>query len=165
MWRALLTMPAVHIGHLLALGRAAIFDDEVSLPYAKVDGGMVLSQSKFAKGVDLDGITIGQSLSITEDASIVGPLSMTFAHIGANLDLTAGRFNSVDLTGSTIGAEIRLASKGYAAITWGPQRAADPAQCQRQGAAGSARGLADGTRSGRLHLSAARRLSRGGRRQ
>ncbi len=81
---------------------------------------MVLSQSQFAKGVDLDSITIGQSLSITEDASIVGPLSMTFAHIGANLDLTAGRFNSVDLTGSTIAAEIRLASKGYAAISWGP---------------------------------------------
>jgi len=114
-----LAMPAVHVGHLLALGRAAIFDDDVSLPYAKVDGGMVLSQSKFAKGVNLDGITIGQSLSITEDASIVGPLIMTFARVGANLDLTAGRFNSVDLTGSTIGAEIRLASKGYAAISWG----------------------------------------------
>ncbi|HEY2889179.1 MAG TPA: hypothetical protein VGJ31_01060, partial [Dongiaceae bacterium] len=114
-----LAMPAAHIGHLLALGRQARFDDAVSLPFAKVDGGMVLSQSQFAKGVDLDGITIGQSLSITEDASILGPLSMTFAHIGANLDLTAGRFNSVDLTGSTIAAEIRLASKGYADISWG----------------------------------------------
>jgi hypothetical protein len=114
-----LAMPAAHIGHLLALGRQARFDDAVSLPFAKVDGGMVLSQSQFAKGVDLDSITIGQSLSITEDASIVGPLSMTFAHIGANLDLTAGRFNSVDLTGSTIAAEMRLASKGYADISWG----------------------------------------------
>ncbi len=116
-----LVMPAGHIGHLLALGRQATFDDQVSLPYAKVDGGMVLSESKFAKGVDLDGISVGQSLSITEDASIVGPLTMTFAHIGANLDLTAGRFNTVDLTGSTIGAEIRLASKGYASISWGPK--------------------------------------------
>jgi hypothetical protein len=80
---------------------------------------VVLTQSRFAKGIDLDGITIGNSLSITEDASIVGPLRMTFAHIGANVDLTAGSFNSVDLTGTSIGAEIRLASNGYAAIAWG----------------------------------------------
>ena len=43
-----LAMPAAHIGHLLALGRQARFDDAVSLPFAKVDGGMVLSQSQFA---------------------------------------------------------------------------------------------------------------------
>jgi hypothetical protein len=115
-----LSMPAAHVGHLLALGRLAEFDDELTLQYARIDGGVVLTQSRFAKGVDLDGITIGQSLSITEDASIVGPLRMTFAHVGANVDLTAGRFNSVDLTGTTIGAEIRLASKGYATIAWGP---------------------------------------------
>jgi hypothetical protein len=115
-----LSMPAAHIGHLLALGRHSEFDDELSLRYARIDGGVVMTQSRFAKGVDLDGITIGQSLSITEDATIVGPLRMTFAHVGANVDLTAGRFNSVDLTGTTIGAEIRLASKGYATIAWGP---------------------------------------------
>jgi hypothetical protein len=114
-----LSMPAAHVGHLLALGRLAQFDDELNLPYARVDGGVAMTQSHFAKGVDLDGITIGQSLAITEDAQIVGPLRMTFAHVGANVDLTAGSFNSVDLTGTTIGAEIRLASKGYATIAWG----------------------------------------------
>ena len=115
-----LSMPAAHIGHLLALGRFSRFDDELSLQYARIDGGVVLTQSRFAKGVDLDGIAIGQSLNVTEDASIVGPLRMTFAHVGANVDFTAGRFNSVDLTGTAIGAEIRLASKGYAAIAWAP---------------------------------------------
>jgi hypothetical protein len=115
-----LMMAAAHVGHLLALGRQAEFADEVALEYARVDGGVMLSQSRFAKGVNLDGITIGQSLDITEDAQIAGPLRMTFAHVGANVDLTAGSFNSVDLTGTTIGAEIRLASKGYATIAWGP---------------------------------------------
>ncbi len=81
---------------------------------------MVMSQSHFARNVDLNGVTVGQSLSITDDASVSGALEMTFARIGANVDLTGGRFNAVDLTGSIIGAEIRLASKGYAAITWGP---------------------------------------------
>ena len=116
-----LSMPAAHVGHLLALGRLAQFDDDVSLQYARIDGGLALTQSRFAKGVYLDGIVIGQSLSITEDATIVGPLRMTFGHIGANVDLTAGRFNSVDLTGTVVGAEIRLASKGYAPIAWGPK--------------------------------------------
>jgi hypothetical protein len=115
-----LTMPAAHVGHLLALGRLAQFDDEVNLQYARIDGGLALTQSRFAKGVYLDGITIGQSLSINDDATILGPLRMTFAHVGANVDLTSGRFNSVDFTGTTIGAEIRLATKGYAAISWGP---------------------------------------------
>jgi hypothetical protein len=45
---------------------------------------------------------------------------MTFAKVGSNVDLTGGSFDSVDLTGTTIGAEIRLASKGYAAIDWSP---------------------------------------------
>jgi len=57
---------------------------------------------------------------VTEGARIFGLLSMTFAKVGSNVDLTGGSFDSVDLTGTTIGAEIRLASKGYAAIDWRP---------------------------------------------
>jgi len=44
------------------LGPGAKFDDDVDLEYARVDGAVVLSQSHFAKGVNLDGIAIGQSL-------------------------------------------------------------------------------------------------------
>jgi hypothetical protein len=117
----LLSAPAIHVGHLLALGPLSTFDGEVRLEYARIDGGIVMTHSTFAKAVNLDGITIGQSLQITDDARIVGALQMTFAHVGANVDLTAGSFNSVDLTGTTIGAEIRLASKGYATIAWGPK--------------------------------------------
>ena len=70
-----LAMPAVHVGHLLALGRAAIFDDEVELPLCqgrRRHGAEPGANSP--RACNLDGVTIGQSLSITEDASIVGPL-------------------------------------------------------------------------------------------
>ena len=115
-----LTMPAAHIGHVLSLGKKGTFDGPVDLAYVKVDGGVLLTGSTFAKGVDLDGAVIGEGLSVTEGARIFGLLSMTFAKVGSNVDLTGGSFDSVDLTGTTIGAEIRLASKGYAAIDWRP---------------------------------------------
>src|SRR5258706_5095864 len=101
------SMPAAHVGHLLALGPESTFDDEVRLEYARIDGGVSMTHSVLAKAVDLDRIGIRQSLEITKDARIVGPLNMTFAHVGANVDLTGGSFNSVDLTGTTIVAEIR----------------------------------------------------------
>jgi hypothetical protein len=115
-----LKMPAAHVGHIVALGPKAVFDEVVDLDYARVDGSVVMSHSHFARDVELDGIQIGEDLTITEDASIVGAMRATFSRIGSNVDLTSGRFNSVDFTGATIGAEIRLASSGYPAITWGP---------------------------------------------
>jgi hypothetical protein len=115
-----LAAPAAHIGHTLSFDKNARFDEAVDLAYVKVDGAVLMKGSTFAKGVTLNGATIGQGLSITEGTRIVGPLDMTFAKIGSNLDLTGGSFDSVDLTGTTIGAEIRLASKGYATIAWRP---------------------------------------------
>ncbi|HKF62990.1 MAG TPA: hypothetical protein VKB42_16615 [Dongiaceae bacterium] len=115
-----LAAPAAHIGHTLSLGKDARFDEAVDLAYVRVDGAVLMKGSSFAKGVTLDGATIGQGLSITEGTRIVGPLSMTFAKVGSNVDLTGGSFDSVDLTGTTIGAEIRLASRGYADIAWRP---------------------------------------------
>ena len=116
-----LSLTGAHIGHLLSLGPSADFADDVSAGYTHIDGAAVLSQSHFAKNVDFDGAVIGESLVIADDASIAGSLQVTFARIGANVDFTAGSFNSVDLTGTTIGAEVRLASKGYASIEWGPK--------------------------------------------
>jgi len=115
-----LSAPAAHIGHSLSLGKDARFDGAVDLAYVKVDGAVLMKGSTFAKDVRLDGATIGQGLSITEGTRIVGTLSMTFAKVGSNVDLTGGSFASVDLTGTTIGAEIRLASRGYADIAWRP---------------------------------------------
>ncbi len=115
-----LTMPAVHIGHVLSLGKPARFEGPVDLDYVRVDDSVLMTGAELAKGVDLDGAVIGQALAITEGARIAGLLRMTFARVGTNVDLTGGNFDSVDLTGTTIGAEIRLASRGYAAIDWQP---------------------------------------------
>jgi hypothetical protein len=113
-----LAMPAARIGHVLSLGKNARFGEAVDLAYVKVEGAVLMNGSSFAKGVNLDGASIGQGLSITEGTRIVGMLRMTFAKVGSNIDLTGGSFDSVDLTGTTIGAEIRLASRGYATIAW-----------------------------------------------
>ena len=115
-----LMLAATHVGHVLSLGKGAVFDGEVDANYARIDGGAVLTGADFAGDVLMNGIGIGQSLSITDDASIAGRLRMTFAHVGANVDLTGGRFDTVDLTGTSVGAEIRLASKGLSAIAWSP---------------------------------------------
>jgi hypothetical protein len=116
-----LSMSALRVGHLLALGPQAVFDGPVEFSYAHVDGGVLLSRSRFAGKVTLDGITIGQNLLLTEGAAVAGALSATFGHIGSNLDLTGGHFNTVDLTGTMIGSEIRLASSDHPVIAWGPQ--------------------------------------------
>lgn len=115
-----LTLAAARIGHVLALGENASFAEPVDLAYANVEGSVKITGSSLAKGLNLDGATIGQELSITKGTRIVGKLSMTFAKIGSNLDLTGGNFDSVDLTGTTIGSEIRLASHDYADIAWRP---------------------------------------------
>ena len=115
-----LSMTGAHIGHNLSLGKLGSFAGPVDLAYVRVDGGVLLTGSDFAQGVNLDGAVIGQGLSITEGSRIADLLRMTFAKVGSNVDLTGGSFDSVDLTGTTIGAEIRLASKGYAAIAWRP---------------------------------------------
>jgi hypothetical protein len=114
-----LAAPAAHIGHALALGKNARFDEAVDLAYVRVDGAVLMNGSTFAKGVNLDGATIGQGLSITQGTRIMGLLSMTFAKVGSNVDLTGGSFDSVDLTGTTIGAEIRLAARDTV-IAWRP---------------------------------------------
>ena len=113
-------LAATHVGHVLSLGQGAVFEDELDANYMHIDGGAILSGSHFGGDVSFNGAAIGQNLSVAEDASIAERLRMTFAHVGANVDLTGGRFNTVDLTGTTIGAEIRLASKGYSAIAWAP---------------------------------------------
>ncbi len=114
------SMPSGHIGHTLSMGKLGSFNGAVDLGYAHIDGGVKLTGSNLAAGVDLNGAVIGQDLSVTEGAVISGLLRMTFARVGTNVDLTGGSFDSVDLTGTIIGAEIRLASRGYAAIAWRP---------------------------------------------
>jgi hypothetical protein len=115
-----ISMPSGHVGHTLSMGQLGSFDGHVDLGYVRVDGGVRLTRSIFAGGVGLDGAVIGQDFSVTEGALISGLLRMTFARVGANVDLTGGSFDSVDLTGTIVGAEIRLASRGYAAIAWRP---------------------------------------------
>src|SRR5262249_23307692 len=115
------SLPAAHIGRVLSLGKFGRFEGPVDLDYVRVDDSVLLTGSHFAKGVSLDGAVIGQELAITARAEIQEPLHMTFAKVGTNVDFTGGTFASVDLTGTTIGAEIRLASKGYAAIAWRPK--------------------------------------------
>ncbi len=116
-----LSMPAAHIGHVLSLGRLGRFEGPVNLDFVRVDDSLLLTGAHFAADVSLNGAIIGQEVAITDGAEMLRPLHMTFAKIGTNLDFTGGSFDSVDLTGTTVGAEIRLASKGYAAIAWNPK--------------------------------------------
>jgi hypothetical protein len=93
----------------------ASFDDRLVLAGAQITGDALVAKSRFLGEVDLRSLRVSSSLTVGWGAHFERPLQLTFAQIGSNLDLTAGIFESVDLTGSVIGAEIRLASQNESA--------------------------------------------------
>ncbi len=118
----LLDMERIRIGKRLSIADgkggsgtdadSAIFADRVILTGAAIAGDAFIVNSSFGGEVDLRSVNVDGSLTLAWDAEFEQPIRLRFAQIGSNLDLTAGLFESVDLTGTTVGAEIRLASKG-----------------------------------------------------
>jgi hypothetical protein len=79
-------------------------------PGAQIQGNLVVKGASFTGPVNLRGAQIAGMLQFGDEASFEKPVDMTFTRIGSNLDLTKGRFGSLDLTGASIGGELRLAT-------------------------------------------------------
>jgi hypothetical protein len=86
--------------------------NDLRMPGAVVKGGIYFNGANIQGAVDLDSINVGRDLALGDGSVFTGPIDLTFARIGGSLDLTGGRFNSVDLTGAAIAAELRLAAAG-----------------------------------------------------
>jgi hypothetical protein len=89
---------------------------EVVLGSARIGGQLGMSGSKFTGTLDMDSLQVGSHLFMRDaivSASI--PVSLTFAKIGANLDLSGSTLASLDLTGTQVRGEFRLGAGDHAA--------------------------------------------------
>lgn len=100
-----------------SIGRSIVFDDlarvtGLRMPGAVVHGGIYFAGATIDGPVDLNSVTIDRDLAMGDGTTFTGPVDASFARVGGSVDLTGGRFASVDLTGADIAAELRLAAAG-----------------------------------------------------
>jgi hypothetical protein len=106
----------LQVGQSLFMNEAATFKGDVILISAKIDGQLNMSGSSFEQTVNGIGLQVGQDLFMNE-AAFGKPTSLAFARVGVSLDLRGARFASLDLTGSRIAQELRLAGHGLP-VSW-----------------------------------------------
>ena len=83
--------------------------NEVALRGARVGGLLNMAGSTFTGPLNLGSLQVASSLSVA-DAKLEGYLYLVSAKIGEDLDLTGSELGSLDLTGTRIEGELRLAS-------------------------------------------------------
>jgi hypothetical protein len=118
-----LAMASADIGQSLFMHsvseQRAEFNDVV-LRGAKVGGQVALTGAKVAGTLAMASADIGHDLfmySVSEQrAEFDGGISLIFAEVGRSLDVRGAVLSSLDLTGTEIGGELRLASP-----SWPPQ--------------------------------------------
>jgi len=98
--------------------------NEVVLRGAKVGGQVALIGAKVAGELDMYSADIGQSLLMASDRSMSkhraefdGAVSLDSAEIGSTLDVLGANLSRLDLTGTKIGGELRLASGSWS-LRW-----------------------------------------------
>ena len=147
-----LTMPAAHVGHVLSLGKKGSFDGPVNLAYVKVDGGVLLTGSSFAKGVDLDGAVIGEGLSRHRGRADLRPAQHDLRQGGQQCRPDGRQLQFRRPHRHHHRRRDPPGEQGLCRHRLAPGGEARAAQRQRQGPAGSARRLAHRPRSRGLHL-------------
>jgi hypothetical protein len=100
-----------HVGQSIEINSGVEFFMAVELTRARIDGDFTIRQTKFDAPVDMKALRVGNDLSFNDGAEFEGDLNLAFARTGQSLDFTNGTFAAVDMTGATIGSEIRLGAK------------------------------------------------------
>jgi uncharacterized protein YjbI with pentapeptide repeats len=96
--------------------------DDVVLRSAKVGGSLDLSGAEIAGTLDMDSADIGQHLFMrgnrpaSKQLAEFADIRLIFAVVGGSLDVRGAALSNLDLTGTQIGGELRLASP-----SWTPQ--------------------------------------------
>lgn len=92
---------------------------EVDLSGAKIGGDLSVSGSTFSGKLNMDSLSVESSLFIRAvEIDTPTALCLIFSEIGSNLDLSNSHLPSMDLTGTKIHGEFRLAFTADDAPTW-----------------------------------------------
>lgn len=113
-----LDMDSLHVDESLFMRDGAEFA-EVRLVGAQIGGELDMKQSKFTGKLDMKLVKVQDDIDL-QHAKVMSssPTVLAFAEVGGNLDLSGSTLDSLDLTGSRIGGELRLASKRYGTTNW-----------------------------------------------
>ncbi len=111
-------MREAQIGKSLIVEGQTGFAGPLQLTSTTIAGDLVIANSAAAADLGLGSLQVAGSLVLGRKARFAGHVDATFVKVGTNLDLTEGQFTSVDLTGTAVGAEIRLASRDVPNVRW-----------------------------------------------
>jgi uncharacterized protein YjbI with pentapeptide repeats len=106
-----LNMDATSIGGILLMDAGAEFTN-IYLRGTKVHGQLAMIGARVTGELDIDAVVIGTSLFL-RDAIFKKAIKCEFVQVGQNLDLRGAELSSLDLTGTSIGNELRLATPGW----------------------------------------------------
>ncbi len=102
---------SMQIGHALWTNRGTEIAGYADFSAGIVAGSTEIKGACFLGDVKLDAGQIVHDLRLSDGTEIKGNLAAGFLTIGGSLDMTGGKFVAVDLTGTTIGSELRLATE------------------------------------------------------
>lgn len=101
------------------------FEDAVlSMNNASLAGRLEIARAELRGPVSLDAVRIDEDIWLRDCSVVHGPMRLSFARIGQNLDLGTTVLHDVDATGVTIGGELRLGTPGSERHTppvWAPR--------------------------------------------
>jgi len=104
------------VGQSLLLHNGATFKGDVNLVGTKIEHNFSMDHTTFDGMVNADSLRVGEHLFIRH-AIFRKPTSLIFARVGGNLDLRGTTFVNLDLTGTTIAKDLRLAGQG-STVKW-----------------------------------------------
>jgi len=111
-----LNMSTLQVGKNLFMNRQAKFA-EVVLRGGKIGGQLVMDEGKFDGELYMDSLRVEGVLFIRK-ADFAERVTLTFAEISSNLDLSGSMFASVDMMGTRVRGEFRLGSIKHKGANW-----------------------------------------------
>lgn len=100
------------IARLIAGGESVL-----NLNNTRIAGRLEIAEATLNGPVSLDAVRVGEDIWLRDCSRVAGPITMPFARVGQNLDLSTTRLHSIDATGSQIQGELRLGALGSARLT------------------------------------------------
>ncbi len=132
----LLNANALQVGGFLAM-RNVEFGGPVSLVGANVRRHLDMGGSKIAARQQLNAFSLQVGSGVLmRDAQFGGEVILVAARVGRDLDLRGSTFHHLDLSGVTIGGDLRLGGEG-SRVMWAPNDDAGPALALRNAKVGN----------------------------
>jgi hypothetical protein len=111
-------MNGIQVGQSLHMINGAKFA-EVDLFGSKIEKGLQLNDSTFAKSLLMDNLKVGEDVLLMNiDGLILNGIDLSFSEIGRNLIISGNDFPSLELTDTRIRGEINLGQETSAPLKW-----------------------------------------------